>query len=131
PLNDSASEKSTLVIVTKMMQAIPAQRATQAAVEAAGEAYLAALDDLPSWAVAEAIRKWHRGEHGLEHDYRWRPAPAILRKLAQSEVWRLVARIQQLKRLLKAEPLLEFSEEHCADMRAKLQRLFAPKGRHR
>jgi hypothetical protein len=42
-------------------------------------AYLAALDDVPPWAIAKAIRQWHRGELGDDHNYRFAPSPAELR----------------------------------------------------
>jgi hypothetical protein len=46
-------------------------------------AYLSAIDDVPPWAVAEAIRRWHRGEGGgKDANYRFAPAPAELRYAA-------------------------------------------------
>jgi hypothetical protein len=80
---------------------------------------------VPTWAVAAAVRRWFRGdcgenERGQPYDYRWRPAPAELRRIALLEKRRVQHRAQTLRHLLVAEPLIEFSEEHCAQMRARL-----------
>jgi hypothetical protein len=41
------------------------------------EDYLDAIEDLPAWAVREAIRKWNRAESpkldGKKHAFIWRP----------------------------------------------------------
>jgi hypothetical protein len=120
PLNDDASMKATLVVITKLLLALPSQKATEAAAEARGEAYMAALEDLPCWAVASAARRWYRGECGPEHDCRWQPAPAVLREVARVEEWKIVGRVHALKGVLDAKPLITFSEEHCAVMRQRL-----------
>jgi hypothetical protein len=46
--------------------------------------------------------------------------PADLRRLAQIELWRVLGRSKMLKDLLRAEPLIEYSDEHRRNM---LQRL--------
>jgi hypothetical protein len=107
---------------------LPGQKAGEAGAEATGEAYQTALEDMPPWAVKAAIRHWYRGdaialERTPPHDYRWRPAPAVLRKLSFYEMMRVMGRIRRLKQLLSAVPLIEYSEEHCTDMRAKLRSL--------
>lgn len=121
PANSADCEAETLVIVTKMLLALPAQRSTEAGNEAKGEAYLAALDDVPPWAVQEAVRKWYRGEHGAKYDYRWSPVPADLRALARSEEYKIRGRMQMLKRVRDAVPLVEFSDEYRADMLKRIQ----------
>lgn len=120
PGNSADCEAETLVIVTKMLLALPAQRSTDSGNEAKGEAYLAALDDIPPWAVQEAIRKWYRGEHGSKHDYRWSPVPADLRALARNEEYRVRGRMTILRRLCSAVPLVEFSDDHRAKMLERL-----------
>jgi hypothetical protein len=130
PENSADAEAETLVLVTKLMLALPGQKAGEAGAEATGEAYQAALDDMPPWAVAAAIRQWYRGNsivldhpRAQPHDYRWRPAPAVLRKLSYYEMMRVMGRIRKLKQLLSAVPLIEFSADHTHDMRAKLRKL--------
>jgi len=125
PADSDEWEGATLIIITKLMLALPSSQQNEAGAEATGEAFQAALDDVPTWAVAAAVRRWYRGdcgenERGQPYDYHWRPAPAELRKIALVEKWRVQHRAQTLRKLLVAEPLMEFSDEHCAQMRARL-----------
>lgn len=124
PSTSADAEAETLVHVTKLMLALPGMRSSETGAEATGEAYQAALDDLPPWAVAAAIRHWYRGDAmqiGKQpHDYRWRPAPAALRYLAFVEASAVRARMQQLEQLITAVPLIEYSAEHRTEMREKL-----------
>lgn len=127
PITSADAEAETLVTVTKMLLALPAQRSTETGNEAKGEAYLAALDDVPPWAVQEAVRKWYRGEHGSKYDYRWSPVPADLRALARNEEFKIRGRMTVLERMVRAVPLVEFSDEHRQEMLTKLQALVADK----
>lgn len=120
PAEDEAHGEATMVAVTKMMLVLPSRESGDLANEAKGESYMAALEDVPSWAVQEAMRKWHRGEHGPRFDYKWQPAPATLRELAMVEMYRVMGVRRRLNDLLLAEPLVEFSEEHRNKMKAKL-----------
>jgi len=117
-------EAATLVLVTNLMLALPGQRTSEAGAEATGDAYLMALDDIPTWAVESAIRGWYRGASAKTdkepHDFRWRPAPAVLRKLAWIEEWKIRGRMDEMRKLLQAEPRIEFTEEERA---ANLERL--------
>lgn len=120
------------MIVTKMLLALAAPRTSETGAEAKGEAYMAALEDIPSWAVQEAVRGWYRGsslvlDAKMPHDFRWSPAPAILRRLAEIEAAKVKWRATSLQQIIDAEEKLEFSEEHCAAMRQKLVELFKPK----
>lgn len=131
PETDRATEEAMLVILTKMQLALPGQRTSETGAEAKGEAYMAAVEDLPAWAVQEAMRGWYRGTstqlHPKEpHDFRWAPAPATLRRLAQIEAHKVTGRAIALGKLLDAEPLREFSAEHRATMLERLAGLFKP-----
>jgi len=121
PATSADAEAETLVIVTKMLLALPGQRSTDTGNEAKGEAYLAALDDVPPWAVQEAVRKWYRGEHGSKFDYRWSPVPADLRSLARNEEFKVRGRMTVLERIVKAEALIEYSDDHREMMLKRLQ----------
>lgn len=96
------------------------QKLDKASSDALTEDYLDAIEDLPAWAVREALRKWNRGEapalDGKKHDYNWRPTPPAVRKLAMLELWAIKSRIRKLEDVLSAQPLVEFSEEHRAAM---------------
>jgi hypothetical protein len=122
-------EAATLVVVTKLMLALPSAQQNERGAEASGEAFMIALEDVPTWAVAAAARRWYRGdcgrnEHGQPYDYRWRPAAADLRRIALTEKFLVYRRVTTFRRLLAAEPEA-FSEEHCSRMRARLASVIA------
>lgn len=93
------------------------------------EDYLDAIEDLPAWAVREAIRKWNRAESpkldGKPHAYDFRPSPPTLRRLAQHELAGVKGRMIALQKICDAEPLVEYSDEHRRDMLGRLQGLVA------
>jgi hypothetical protein len=120
PEHDETAAKATLITVTKLLLALPSAKMSETGAEARGEAFMVALEDVPFWATAEAVKGWYRDSHGAEHDYRWAPAPAVLRKLSQREAWKVGGRISSIKRVLAAEPRIEFSEEHRAQMLKRL-----------
>lgn len=99
----------------------------KAAADAFTEDYLDAVEDLPAWAVREALRKWNRAESvkldGKPHDFNWRPMPPTLRRLAQHEMVPLKARKMELEKLLEAVALIEFSNEHRQMMIKKITAL--------
>lgn len=132
PANHDEAEAETLVILTKMMMVLPTQRQNEASAEARGEAFMMALDDVPSWAVAAAVRRWYRGdagenERGEKYDCHWCPSPADLRDVALTEHWRVKGRAMTLTKMLAAESLIEYSDEHCAAMRARVSQLMSVK----
>lgn len=61
-----------------------------------------ALDDIPPWAIADAIKRWHRGECGEGYCYRWAPAPAELRKLSVEGLLPAQETISRLETVLGA-----------------------------
>lgn len=121
PQADVGYGEATMVAVSKMMLVLPSRESGDLGGEAKGEAFMDALEDVPFWAVQEAMRKWHRSEYGPKHDYRWQPAPATLRELAMIETYRVMATRRRLGELCAAEVLIEFSDEHRATMRAKFE----------
>jgi hypothetical protein len=117
-----------LIIITKLMLEFHSAQQNEVAAEVVGDGFQDALDDIPIWAAAAAVRRWRRsdcGENqlGRPYDYRWRPAPGDFRKIALEEKWRVSSRASILRRLLEAEPWFEPTEEHCATMHAKLSKL--------
>jgi hypothetical protein len=112
--------QATTTAVSKMTMVLAGKEAGDFASEAKGEAFIDALEDVPSWAVQEAMRRWHRGECGPKHDYKWQPAPATLRELAMIEVYRVKGIRRRLADLVNAEPLLEFTDEQLESMKARV-----------
>jgi len=49
-------ETATLIIITKLMLALPSSTQKEAGAEATGEAFQAAMDVVATWAVAAAVR---------------------------------------------------------------------------
>jgi hypothetical protein len=121
PDSDGKHAEATMTAVAKMLMVLPSKESGELGGEAKGEAFMDALEDVPFWAVQEAMRKWHRAEYGAKYDYRWQPVPSTLRELAMTETYRAMAIRRRLSELLIAEPLVEFSEDHRANMRAKLE----------
>jgi hypothetical protein len=106
----------TLTTISKMTMVLPSRESGDLVGEAKGEAYMAALEDVPCWAVQEAMRKWHRAEYGPKHDYKWQPAPATLRELSMTETYRVMAVARKLNDLLLAEPEFEMTPEQESRM---------------
>jgi hypothetical protein len=131
PAGNIDAESETHLVVTKMMLVLPAAKANEASAAATAEAFEVALDDVPSWAVASAMRGWYRGEHrherheqGERYDFAWRPGPALLRKLSLDERYRLVGcDLAKLRRLLTAVERVEFLDADRAAMKEKLRAL--------
>src|SRR5262245_24990953 len=63
PERDEAAAKATLVTVTKLLLALPSAKLSETGAEARGEAFMVALEDVPCWATAEAVKGWYRGSH--------------------------------------------------------------------
>jgi hypothetical protein len=129
PADSDDAEEAALILITEMMLSpLAAATANEASAEASGRSYMMALDDLPTWAVAAAVRRWYRGDGGKDQrgnlrDCHWRPAPADLRELAMIEFWRVKGPATTLCDLLRAEPRIEFSREHCSAMLTRLSNL--------
>lgn len=88
-------------LIAKMLMTYPTPNATAQTGAARGDAYLEALDDISPAVLAEAIKRWNRGEAG-EHDYRWAPAPAVLRGVCAKVADPLKDAIRDLESLLGA-----------------------------
>lgn len=92
-------------LIAKLLLTYPTANASAETGAARGAAYLDALDDIPPAVLAEAIRRWNRGEAGTEHDYRWAPAPAVLRSVCTRLIAPLKDEIAGLETLLSAMPM--------------------------
>lgn len=122
-LNCPSTANEVLGAITRLLLALPYKGAGEATGEAKADAYMIALEDMPAWTITAAIRGWYRGEHGTEHNYKFAPAPAVLRKLVLVERWKVAGRAKALGELLEAVPGVEFSDEHRREMLGRLQRI--------
>lgn len=120
PKADRVADTQALVIIAKMLKVLTAGKMDESASEAAAEAYMAAIEDVPVWATAEAMRLWYRGSCGDAYNYRWRPQPAELKKIAEGIAVSVANRIAALVGLLIAEPVKEFTAEHKGKMLRRL-----------
>lgn len=87
------------------------------------DAYRDAVEDLPAWAIREAVRRWRRGDvSGADpRDLDFAPKPARLRRLAEGIAATASGQAIRLRRILAAEP-----EEPVSDaVMAKNQERFA------
>lgn len=109
--DEPETRKARLGIVAKMLLAYPVAGASAETGKARAEAYLDALDDAPPWAIAEAVKAWHKGQCGEDHDYRWAPAPAVLRMIALEKVTPVRAAAMHVAGLLAAKSLDEAMKE--------------------
>lgn len=116
--------------VAKMAMALGGAKASETGAEAKGEAYMAALEDVPHWATAAAIRLWYRGEprhprhdKGERYRFEYAPDPATLRRIALGEWWKVRGRAIAFRELVAAVPEQQFSEDHCQKMRDGLRDL--------
>lgn len=113
--------------VAELLLSFAGQAMNEAGAKARARGYITALEDLPAWAIAEACRRWLRGEAGESQNYNFAPSPPVLRKIAESVVAVVDHQATVLERLLTAKVVddpEEFTEEHCADMRVRLDKLF-------
>lgn len=96
------NRKSRLGLVANLLMAYPIANGTQETGRARAEAYLSALDDVPPWAIAAAIKAWHRAECGSKFNYRWAPAPAELREVSIEQIQPAKSTIARLEAVLSA-----------------------------
>jgi hypothetical protein len=61
------NRKSRLALIASMLMAYPMAGGSEETGKARAQAYLAALDDVPPWAIADAIKRW-RGRAQRQHD---------------------------------------------------------------
>jgi hypothetical protein len=96
------NRKARLGLVANLLLTFPITNGTSEAGRARAAAYLSALDDIPPGAIAEAIKRWHRGECGHGYDYHWAPAPAELRELSMERLRPVKETIAHLEAVLGA-----------------------------
>jgi hypothetical protein len=107
-LNASSDGVGRRGIVAELLMSYPLaidKSAGRASGAARGDAYEAALNDVPAWALRAAVTRWHRGEAGSDHNYAFAPAPAILRSACLQILKFPQDTLRDLNDLLNAKPL--------------------------
>jgi hypothetical protein len=103
--------KSIAAEVARLLATFAGSRASEGQAALRLNEYVEALEDQPAWAVAEARRRWNRGECG-EHNYDFAPSPAVLRGIVIDLVSVTRGTAVMMRRLLNARPASEpMSEE--------------------
>jgi hypothetical protein len=62
------------------------------------------------------VRAWfkHADERGRPHDYKWAPDPGMLRKIALTFTYPIVARIGMIQRVLEARKYIDCTKQLAA-----------------
>lgn len=114
-----------LELVEELLRAKPSQRAVEMTHAARLTSYIVALDDVPTWAVRESIRRWYRGDchtYGqVRPDYTWAPDTDQLRRLSIAEMWKVGERVRVCQNLLDAQPMRPPATD---EDRARVQAIF-------
>jgi hypothetical protein len=110
-------------IIARMLMAYPVGNLSEEVGVARAGAYLDALDDVPAWAIGDAVKRWNRGEAGDGMNYSFAPAPAILRKLALRSVEPVRVSIASLEALAAAGTIDEAMAGNPAETSALVPRL--------
>jgi hypothetical protein len=118
-------------LLTRMMMAYSAGATTDEAAGARLDAYADAVDDMPPWAIGEAIKRWHRGtcaNLGFVPNYTWAPAPAHLRMVCKALIAEYETTAAKLNRLLAAVPIAEATriDEDIERVRAAAESFRSP-----
>jgi hypothetical protein len=103
--DSTESQKSRLAIIANMLLVYPIPGASEESGRARAQAYLIATADVPPWAVAEAVNRWHQGKCGPDHNYRFAPAPAELREACMAILQPAKQMIRHLQDVLDAMTL--------------------------
>lgn len=104
--------RNTLAILGELVQEYAPARVEADVADVKVGAYLDAVEDLPAWAVREAVRRWRRGEGGGDsRDYDFAPRPARLRAIAGGIAAVATGQAMRLRRILEAEAEVAMTDE--------------------
>lgn len=118
------NETSTISEVGNFLLVYTNQNLSEETARARAYAYWTALDDMPEWVLKAAIRRWHRGDIGVDVNYSW-PTPAMLRDACKEVLQIAEGQAIALTNLLKADNAETFSDDHRREMVDRLQDLFS------
>jgi hypothetical protein len=121
PENSKQFAGKALVIITEYLMITETWEKNDGAIEVIGKHYLRALRDKPFWALDIAVDKWTRRDWGKDPDgnsfrYSHRPLHGDFFYVVHREVCRFTYYEARLRKLLAAEPYIQFSRSHCEAM---------------
>lgn len=109
PFDGNAPRDAKLAILTTMLMGYAIGAGSELGNDAKFDLYESALDDVPAWAVAAALRLWARGECPVDVEknpqFKYAPSPATLRGIAQAEIEPYRRSVYRLTNLLAALPI--------------------------
>lgn len=116
PAHSVVAETRVATAVSKLLTVLAGEKKSDLVEEARSDVYLDVLDDVPCWAVESAVRSWFKhdcgvDERGKAHNYVFAPDPGTLRKIAQTFVYALGARIGTIQRILDARQYIDCSKQ--------------------
>jgi hypothetical protein len=100
----------TMAVVVELLEAFPAAKLSEDQARRKAKGYMTALENVPTWAVAEAGRRWLQARAGPQN-YDFAPTPPRLREVADEVLSQPRAQRHVLQRLLKAQPMSEEKED--------------------
>lgn len=124
--NAKADITKSLQHVAMIASAYPAANLSVTALEARSEAYMVALEDVPTWAVGAAGKRWARGEVaclGDKVNLSFPPSPPQLRILALDEVAKVRAVGVRCRRLMSAKARKEIDPAQRAATAARIREI--------
>lgn len=119
-----ATDHELLETVSNFLDAFPGKEVSDDRLANRGQAYVISLEGMPLWAVLRGVKSWLKAENGTgKENYAFAPSPPQLLRLAKLHHGRLGAVRGNINRLLKADPIPEYSDNHCKSMSRKLKNL--------
>jgi hypothetical protein len=127
----ACSVDHTMAVVVDLLEGFPTAKLTDDQARRKAKAYITALEDIPTWAVADAGQCWLKAKAGPQN-YDFAPTPPRLRQIAEDALTDVRAQRIRLQRLLSAttEPVeCEHSEESKKRVETMLSEFMKQKGK--
>jgi len=108
--------------VMVLLSSFPRQAGNDSAADILYEAYSMACEEMPTWAIEEAARRWISGKCGAQH---WAPSPPELRVAAETVVTIAKGKAAALRRLAAVRVEKKPTEIEKARVAAEIQKVLS------
>jgi len=115
-------EKRTLQAVGRLVGFYATNSMSESQATVKTEVYMRAVNDLPAWAIDEAVDRWFRGGCGARN-YEFAPSPAVLRDVATGIAQIAAGQLVLMRRILNAKAVPEIPEEERAKQAERVRKL--------